>query len=127
MEGLISIKFKISYLVIFLVILLIGCSSTESNVEKEEIISSMLADENGEYYITILGASQDTEQEFDAGIYQDHMRIISGYYSNANPTEREIRALEIKEKPVFIVFDTESEVFRTNDINDLNVFLSENK
>lgn len=100
-----------------------GCSG----VDKAERISSMLSDEEGKYYITILGDSQEIEKEFEEVVFQSNINSVAGYYINENPSDAEIRDLEIKDKPIFIVFGTENEVYRTNDINDLNNYLLESK
>lgn len=85
----------------------------------------MLSDEKGEYYIVILGASKEIEKKFETEIFQNHMKKISGYYINGNPSDKELKDLAVNEKPLFIVFDTESEVYRTNNILDLNDYLLE--
>jgi len=115
-------RYKKYLISIFSMLLLIfaGCSN---GINKEQRISSMLSEEEGKYYITILGASQNIETKFESEIFQKNINRISGYYANENPSDAEIRDLEIKEKPIFIVFDTENELYRTNDINDLNDYL----
>ncbi|MBD0384113.1 hypothetical protein [Paenibacillus sedimenti] len=115
-------RYKKCLVAIFSMVMLVfaGCSN---GVSKEQRISSMLSDEEGKYYITILGASQNIEKKFESEIFQNNINKISGYYLNENPNDAEIRDLEVKETPIFIVFDKENEVYRTNNINDLNDYL----
>ncbi|MFJ8064600.1 hypothetical protein ACIQYS_08210 [Psychrobacillus sp. NPDC096426] len=114
--------FYLMYRLLFLIVFLIGITGCSS---KEEIISSMLSDDEDRYYITILGVSQEIEKEIMDTVIQTNINKVAGYYINENPSKKEISALEIDKISIFIVFDTESEVFRTNDRNKLNEYLIE--
>ncbi len=81
----------------------------------------MLSNQEGKYYITALGASTELNSDFET-IIQKYIDKIAGYYTNENPSEIEKRQLHVDEKPVFIVFDTQTEVYRTNVISDLDDF-----
>jgi hypothetical protein len=94
-------------------------------VDQNEIISTMLSDQEGKYYITVLGASTQLRSDFEREIVQSYIDKIAGFYTNQNPSEIEIRQLDVVEKPIFIVFDTQSEVFKTNNIIELNEYLKD--
>jgi len=83
----------------------------------------MLSDDEDRYYITILGAPQQVQEEFEVEVYQPNLNKVSGYYSNRNPSEEEMKVLNIGKEATFMVFDTKSEVFRTNNLQQLNQFL----
>jgi len=110
------------YRLLFIFILIIGGTGC-SAFRNKEIISSMLSDDEDRYYITILGAPQQVQEEFEVDVYQPNLNKVSGYYSNGNPSEEEMKVLNIGREPTFIVFDTKSEVFRTNNLQHLNQFL----
>jgi hypothetical protein len=115
MKGVILInKYKLLLLLILLIVL-----SSCSNKEKDEIITSMLSDTENKFYLTALGASP----EITNLLVDENRNVVVGYYSNEHPSEAEIKALEIKKLPIFIVFDTKKEVFRTNDVIELNEYL----
>jgi hypothetical protein len=107
-------------LVIF-VTLLSGC---KANTEETFSFSSMLSKNEGKYYITVLGATEELKREFEL-VFQRNINVIAGYYENGNPSNRELRALKVESLPTYFVFDTDKEVFRTDDIFNLSKFLVE--
>lgn len=78
----------------------------------------------GKYYITVLGATEELKREFEQ-VFQRNINVIDGYYENGNPSNRELQALKVESLPTYFVFDTEKEVFRTDDIFKLSKFLME--
>lgn len=117
-----EVEFIKRYRILFLFILIIGVTGC-SALEKKEIISFMLSDDEDRYYITILGAPQKVQEAFEVEVYQPNINKVLGYYSNGNPSKEEMKALNIGREPTFIVFDTKTEVFRTNNLQQLNQFL----
>lgn len=97
-----------------------GCSDVSE--DKSERKPSMLSDQEDRYYISVYGASEKDEKEFEV-VYQDNIMKIAGLFSLTNPSDEDIRELNIPDKPTYIVYDTKSEVFRTHDVSRLNEFL----
>lgn len=117
LEVVIIKRFRFLLLSAF-IIGIAGCSG----IGKQDLISHMLSSQEGSYYLAIFGASEQDLSEFQAA-YQNNSVKITGYIAEEEPGEQLKRELNIVRKPTYIVFDTESEVFRTNDLTTLKEFL----
>jgi len=117
MEVVIIKRFRFLLLVAF-IIGIAGCSG----IGKQDLISPMLSNKEGIYYLAIFGASEQDASEFEAA-YDNNSAKLTGYIAEEEPGEQLKRELNIVSKPTYIVFDTESEVFRTNDLTTLKEFL----
>ncbi|MGM1048138.1 MAG: hypothetical protein ACQEXX_18625 [Bacillota bacterium] len=106
------------------IMILSGCDTLKNETISSSIQSSMHSDEEGKYYITVLGTTEKQNLEFQHVIDQN-IKIITGYYQNGTPSNTEMEMFEIKDLPKYIVFDTEKELYRTDILSELNQFLIE--
>ncbi|MBD3922956.1 hypothetical protein H8B09_29885 [Paenibacillus sp. PR3] len=107
------------------IITLSGCNHANNETQPLYKPTSMLSTEKGKYYITAVGMTTDQEFEFQQ-LFDRYMQIIAGYYANSTPNEEELQRLHIEGFPVYIVFDTDQEVYRTDQMIELERYL-ENK
>ncbi|MDQ0873882.1 hypothetical protein QFZ77_002541 [Paenibacillus sp. V4I3] len=112
---------RFQLLLIIFVTLFLGC---KADTEETFSFSSILSNNEGKYYITVLGATEELKREFEQ-VFQRNINVIDGYYENGNPSNRELQALKVESLPTYFVFDTEKEVFITDDIFKLSKFLME--
>lgn len=89
------------------------------------VVSSVLSKDENRYYLVVLGASQEMENEILT--ITTPTNTIGGYYFDSNPSNKYIRALGVKNELTILLFDTEKEILRTNNIEELNEFITENK
>lgn len=120
-KGSINVK-RFQLILVVFVTLLSGCKADGEDLPY--LTSFMQSGVEGKYYITILGATDEQAREFQL-VFNQNIEIITGYYENGEPTERELRALKVASLPTYIIFNRDSEVFRTDHIIDLKKFLSE--
>ncbi|MEF2965872.1 hypothetical protein V3851_08530 [Paenibacillus sp. M1] len=102
--------------------ILSGCDTLKSEAIPSSIPSSMYSDEDGKYYIVALGTTDIENLEFQQ-VFDQNIKIITGYYQNGTPSNMEMKSLEIEELPEYIVFDVDKAIYRTDSINELNQFL----
>jgi hypothetical protein len=124
--------------ILVLLILVIGVfylnekKAREENLElikeRNETIAASLSKDPERAFIVVLGDSEKIKEQLDA-LLGHYINIVKGYSENPEPSKRELRDYEVKTLPVFIVFDTKKEIFRTNEIAKLRTFLAklENK
>lgn len=89
------------------------------------IISSVLSKDEERYYLVVLGASQEMRSKIHAII--NSTNIISGSTMSGDPSDRWVRALGIENELTILLFDSEKEIFRTNNIEELNDFITEHE
>lgn len=82
----------------------------------------MLSSEEGRYSLAIFGAPEQDASEFESA-YQNNSVKIARVTSEEEPGDQLKKELNIVGKTTYIVFDTESEVFRTNNLTTLKDFL----
>ncbi|WP_152394291.1 hypothetical protein [Paenibacillus guangzhouensis] len=112
---------KIYLLCLLSIIVLSGCKA--SNEPSPSLnLSSMHSVEEGKYYLAVLGTNEEQESEFQQ-VFDKNIKNISGYYQNGTPNDVELQTLNIHELPTYIIFDTEKEIFRTDNLNELNQYL----
>lgn len=108
--------------VLIVIVLMSGCDEADQEVPPY-IPKFMYSDVEGKYYITLLGGAEQSSMEFQR-IFDQNVEIITGYYENRTPSDKELKRLQIERLPVYLIFDTEKEVLRTGDLNELALFLS---
>ncbi|MCV4230539.1 hypothetical protein OHJ21_05095 [Virgibacillus sp. LDC1] len=113
----------IQLLSIVVIIILSGCNADNNKTYHSSIPSSFFSDVEGKYYITAIGTTDEQNLEFQE-VFDQNIRILSGYYQTGNPDDKELQMLNIDDVPKYIVFDTEKELYRTDNLNELNQFLS---
>lgn len=114
---------KFYLLCLLLIIVLSGCKSGNEPIPSPSLnLSSMYSTEEGKYYLVALGTNEEQESEFQQ-VFDQNIEKISGYYQNGTPNDVELKTLNIEELPVYIIFDTEKEIFRTDNLIELNQYL----
>ncbi|WP_211748684.1 hypothetical protein [Paenibacillus sp. Marseille-Q4541] len=105
------------------IMLLSGCDTLKKETVPSSTPSTMYSDVEGKYYITALGTTDKQNLEFQQVIDQN-IKIIAGYYQTNTPSDAEMKMYEIKNLPKYIVFDTEKEIYETDNLNELNHLLT---
>lgn len=116
---------KFMYLVCLAAALtLMGCNSANNEAQPSNKPISILSIDEGKYYITAIGMTNDQDFKFQQ-LFDQYIPIISGYYTNSSSNEEELQRLRIQDFPVYIVTDTVQEVFRTNEMVELDKYLND--
>lgn len=113
----------IQALSIVVIIILSGCNADNNKTYHSPIPSSFFSDVEGKYYVTAIGTTDEQNLEFQE-VFDQNIRILSGYYQTGSPDDKDLQMLNIDDVPKYIVFDTEKELYRTDNLNELNQFLS---
>ncbi|MCM3625760.1 hypothetical protein M3194_00100 [Paenibacillus glycanilyticus] len=104
-------------------IVLSGCETSIKPTPTPSFnLSYMHSKEEGKYYLVALGTNEEQDLELQQ-VFDQNKERISGYYQNGTPNDVELRTLNIHEFPVYIIFDTEKEIFRTDNLVELNQYL----
>lgn len=82
----------------------------------------MYSDVKGKYYISVFGTTDEQYLEFQQ-VFDKNIEKISVYYQTGTPSDEELQMFNINDLPKYIVFDTDKELFRTDDLYELNQFL----
>ena len=115
---------KIFYriMIIFALLLLVSCSNANNDGSNNDY-SKYLSDQDGKYSLYIVAETIDNIT-FESLKEND----INNVKTITQETSISAASLdEIKKIPTYIVFDTQSKVFKTNDIGELYKFLEDNK
>jgi hypothetical protein len=108
------------------IIILSGCDESNNKTLHSSIPTFMYSEVEGKFYITALGTTDEQNLEFQK-VFDQNIEILTGYYQNGSPNDNEIQKLNITDLPMYFVFDTEKELFRTDNLNDLNRYLANNR
>jgi hypothetical protein len=112
-------------LLALVIVVLSGCDEAVQDTYSY-IPAFMYANVEGKYYIASLGATEQFDIEFQR-LFDDNMDVITGYYENKTPEDKELNRLQIKSLPVYLIFDTKQEVLRTDSLIEVTQFLSKKK
>jgi hypothetical protein len=108
------------------IIILSGCVAGNNKILHSSNPTYMYSEVEGKFYITAIGTTDDQNLEFQK-VFDQNIENLSGYYQNGSPNENELQKLNITDLPMYFVFDTEKELFRTDNLNELNRYLANNR
>lgn len=108
------------------IIILSGCDAENNKILQTSNPSYLYSDVEGKFYIAAIGTTDEQNLEFQK-VFDKNIEILSGFYQNGSPTDKELQLLNIGDVPKYIVFDKEKELLRVDNLNELNQYLSNHK
>ncbi|GIP29403.1 hypothetical protein J23TS9_45330 [Paenibacillus sp. J23TS9] len=113
---------KVIFLIMAVIIILSGCNAGKVETLPLSKPSFMYSNVEGKYYVAAFGTTAKQFLEFQQ-VFDQNIEKITGYYETGTPSDEELQMFNIKDLPEYIVFDTEKELFRTDNLDKLNQFL----